>query len=119
MQIEPVFTPAASTQTHKRHSPNLTPSIPIGPITRTIDRARRHDAGLLASLHSARLRAAPWAEPGEKVVTSTPTWRTWRELIRVCAHPTYLRKTVTIALLVGTVLFAINQLDVVLGGRAT
>ena len=28
-------------------------------------------------------------------------------------------KTVTIALLVGTVLFAINQLDVVLGGRAT
>ena len=83
------------------------------------DRACRHDADLWASLHSARLRAAPWAEAGEKVVTSTPTWRTWRELLRVCAHPTHLRKTVTIALLVGTVLFAINQLDVVLGGRAT
>ena len=53
------------------------------------------------------------------MVTSTPTWRTWQELLRVCAHPTHLRKTVTIALLVGTVLFAINQLDVVLGGRAT
>jgi hypothetical protein len=31
----------------------------------------------------------------------------------------HLRATTRIALVVGTVLFAINQLDVVLGGRAT
>ena len=30
-----------------------------------------------------------------------------------------LRRTVAVALLVGTVLFAINQLDTVIGGRAT
>ena len=35
------------------------------------------------------------------------------------AHPPHLRQTVTIALVVGTVLFAINQLDVVLRGDAT
>ena len=34
-------------------------------------------------------------------------------------HPPYLKKTLRIALVVGTVLFAINQLDVVLSGRAT
>jgi hypothetical protein len=36
----------------------------------------------------------------------------------VVAHPPHLRRTVTIALVVGTVLFAINQLDVVLRGDA-
>ncbi len=35
------------------------------------------------------------------------------------AHPSHLRKTVAIALVVGTVLFIINQLDVVLRGDAT
>jgi hypothetical protein len=34
-------------------------------------------------------------------------------------HPPHLRKTTTIALVVGTVLFCINQLDVVLRGDAT
>lgn len=34
-------------------------------------------------------------------------------------HRPHLRKTVTIALVVGTVLFSINQLDVVLRGDAT
>ncbi len=33
-------------------------------------------------------------------------------------HPPHLRRTVTIALVVGTVLFCINQLDVVLRGDA-
>ena len=48
-----------------------------------------------------------------------PTWSTWPEAARVVLHPPHLRKTVTIALLVGTVLFGINQLDVVLRGDAT
>jgi hypothetical protein len=37
----------------------------------------------------------------------------------VVRYRPHLRTTVRIALVVGTVLFAINQLDVVVGGRAT
>ncbi len=48
-----------------------------------------------------------------------PTWASWREAVRVVAYPPHLRKTLLIALAVGTVLFGINQLDVVLRGDAT
>lgn len=48
-----------------------------------------------------------------------PTWTTWREALQVCLHRPHLRSTVRIALLIGTILFAINHLDVVLAGRAT
>jgi len=48
-----------------------------------------------------------------------PTWETWRGALRVVGYPPHLRKTVAIALVVGTVLFCINQLDVVLRGDAT
>ena len=51
--------------------------------------------------------------------TGSPKWSTWSEAIRVVLYPAYLRKTVAIAILVGTVLFAINQLDVVVRGDAT
>jgi hypothetical protein len=44
------------------------------------------------------------------------TWSTWGEALHVVAL--HLGKTVRIALVVGTVLFAINQLDVVVSGRA-
>ncbi|MGH2689968.1 MAG: nitrate/nitrite transporter NrtS [Gammaproteobacteria bacterium] len=46
-------------------------------------------------------------------------WATWREALVVCAYRPHLRKTVRIAAIVGTILFTINQLDVVLSGRAT
>ncbi len=46
-----------------------------------------------------------------------PTWSTWRKAPAVVLH--HLRRTVTIALVVGTVLFCINQLDVVIRGDAT
>ena len=48
-----------------------------------------------------------------------PTWSTWREALRVVAYRPHLVRTIRIALVVGTVLFAINQLDVVLRGDAT
>jgi hypothetical protein len=48
-----------------------------------------------------------------------PTWSSWREAVQVVAHPPHLRRTLTVALLVGTLLFCINQLDVVLRGDAT
>lgn len=50
---------------------------------------------------------------------SALTWATWREAIRVVVYRPHLRKTALIALAVGTVLFCINQLDVVLRGDAT
>jgi hypothetical protein len=48
-----------------------------------------------------------------------PTWETWRQALGVVFYRPHLRKTATIALVVGTVLFCINQLDVVLRGDAT
>lgn len=47
-----------------------------------------------------------------------PSWHTPREAVRVVLHPAHLRRTVLTALIVGTVLFAINQLDAVLAGNA-
>ena len=48
-----------------------------------------------------------------------PTWSTWHEALAVISYRPHLRKTITIALVVGTVIFAINQLDVVLRHQAT
>jgi hypothetical protein len=48
-----------------------------------------------------------------------PTWSTWRDALRVIFSSPYLRRTALVALVVGTILFAINQLDVVLQHNAT
>jgi len=56
--------------------------------------------------------AGPHAAPG-------PTWANAREALSVVTYRRHLRATIRIASLVGTVLFAINQLDVVVTGRAT
>ena len=42
-----------------------------------------------------------------------------REALAYCARPRHLRRTIRIALVVGVVLTAINQLDVILRGDAT
>ena len=39
--------------------------------------------------------------------------------VRYCCRPRHLRRTLTIAVVVGVILTAINQLDVILGGEAT
>jgi hypothetical protein len=52
-------------------------------------------------------------------VALTPTWASLREIPAVVRFPPHLRKTVSVALVVGIVLFSINQLDIVLSGRAT
>jgi predicted translin family RNA/ssDNA-binding protein len=49
-------------------------------------------------------------------VSSVDRWRYW---LGVCSRPGNLRRTVTIALIVGTILSAINQLDVLVHGEAT
>jgi hypothetical protein len=47
------------------------------------------------------------------------TWQSWREAVRIVVARDNLRRTIVIALIVGTLLFAINQLDVVVAGHAT
>ena len=47
------------------------------------------------------------------------SWGTSREARRVVLMPEHLRRTSATALIVGTILFGINQLDVVLQGDAT
>jgi hypothetical protein len=58
----------------------------------------------------------PDISPG--AVDAPATWTTWREALGVLVQPRLLRRTGTIALVVGTVLFSINQLDIVLRGDA-
>lgn len=48
-----------------------------------------------------------------------PVWSTWRQAVGVVCYKPHLRKTTAIAIVVGTLLFVINQLDVVLRGDAT
>ncbi|HEX4578533.1 MAG TPA: nitrate/nitrite transporter NrtS [Candidatus Dormibacteraeota bacterium] len=53
-------------------------------------------------------------------MTDVPGWHGAGELIAVLRRPHNVRRTVGIALVVGTILFCINQLDVVLrGGGST
>lgn len=50
---------------------------------------------------------------------TAPTWTKWYEVFRVIGYPPYLKRTVQIALVIGSILFAINHLDEVVQGRAT
>src|SRR5579884_4365569 len=50
---------------------------------------------------------------------SPPTWAGWRDVPRLCLHPAYLKRTAGLAVVVGSLLFLINQVDVVLSGHAT
>lgn len=67
-----------------------------------------------------------WLPGGSRNITSAADpvarpqpWTTWRQAALTVLWPAHLLRTTITALLVGTVLFAINQLDVVLAGHAT
>jgi hypothetical protein len=47
------------------------------------------------------------------------TWSTWRELPGVVSAPANVKRTVSIALVIGTLFVAMNQLEVILSGQAT
>ncbi len=56
---------------------------------------------------------------GEQLAgTPPPMWTDPAEAMAVIRHPPHLRKTLLTTVIVGTVLFCINQLDVVLAGDA-
>lgn len=50
---------------------------------------------------------------------TAPIWRTLTDAVHVVTYPPHLRRTLATTLVVGTLLFCINQLDVVLAGDAT
>ncbi len=58
-------------------------------------------------------------EQNEPPADDRPVWSSWREAPAVVLHPAHLRKTIGVALFVGTILFTINQLDVVVAGGAS
>ena len=55
----------------------------------------------------------------QSVASSPPAWSTAREAARLWFAPSTLRRTLTIAAIVGTILSAINQGSVIAGGDAT
>jgi hypothetical protein len=48
-----------------------------------------------------------------------PHWSEWRDMAAVVTYHRHLKRTVAIALTVGTVFFAMNQLTLVLTGHPT
>ena len=66
----------------------------------------------LVGSHPSRIREQARGE-------DAPIWTKWHEVFKVIAYPAYLTKTLRIALVFGSILFAINHLDEVLLGRAT
>ena len=48
-----------------------------------------------------------------------PTWSTVRELVSIVVAPQHLKRTMSVALIVGTAFFVMNQLGVILDGRGT
>ena len=68
---------------------------------------------------SGNLAPRMTADTGGGSGAASPTWSSWSEAVGVVCHRPHLRTTLLIAVVVGTVLFCINQLDVVLRGDAT
>lgn len=53
------------------------------------------------------------------IAPTRKTWRTWGELLAVVTAPENLRRSITIALVIGTLFVAMNQLELILSGHAT
>lgn len=49
----------------------------------------------------------------------TATWSTWRQAVSVVVSPQHLKRTVSVAVIVGSTFFAMNQLSVIVAGHAT
>lgn len=49
----------------------------------------------------------------------TRAWSNWREALDICVDARHLRRSLAVAVVVGTILGLINQADLVVTGRAT
>jgi hypothetical protein len=52
-------------------------------------------------------------------VPTRSTWSTWGEMFSVITAPANLKRTVTIALVIGTLFVTMNQLELILSGQAS
>jgi hypothetical protein len=66
----------------------------------------------------AQRSGSPAAPVDGEIADLRPTWSRWNEIPTVVFHLPYLKRTLGVAFLIGSLLFAINQLDVVVEGRA-
>lgn len=55
----------------------------------------------------------------DRATEAQPWLQSCRRALEICRRPEHLRRTARIALIVGVILTAINQLDVIAGGDAT
>jgi hypothetical protein len=53
------------------------------------------------------------------IARARPSWSSWSEIPPVITAATNLRKSVSVALLVGTTFVSLNQLETILAGEAT
>ena len=67
--------------------------------------------------HANELRANKFS--ANTAYDTAPTWSTFRELVSVALTPRHLKRTLSVAVVVGTAFFTMNQLGVILDGRAT
>lgn len=58
-------------------------------------------------------------ESAEETVKTTRTWEHWTEVPGMILYPLFLKRTLVIALVVGTILFCINHIDEVIMHRTT
>ncbi len=63
--------------------------------------------------------SSPTVMPATEPSPEAPRWTKWHETFRVIAYPAYLKRTIRIALIFGSIIFAINHLDEVVSGHAT
>ena len=59
------------------------------------------------------------AETREPTSTAAPSWSTWEQALAVVCDPRSLKRSGTVALIVGSLFFAMNQLGLVVAGHAT
>jgi hypothetical protein len=52
-------------------------------------------------------------------MNTAPTWSTFRELVSVAITPRHLKRTLSVAVVVGTAFFTMNQFGVIVDGHAT
>jgi hypothetical protein len=50
---------------------------------------------------------------------TSPTWSTWRQALGVVRAPSSLKRSGLVAVIVGSLFFVMNQLDVIMAGRGT
>lgn len=69
----------------------------------------------------ASRRSAPWRPSTGTSIrgNAAPTWQRMSECLRCVTYRPHLLRTLTTALIIGTVYFVVNQLDVVARGNAT